>query len=410
MPALLGVAALLVLWLPVWVGAAAVIVVLVVFAVDAFAVRRAPRVCREVPAVASRGVASTLRVTPVEPGGLANAVVHQPVPSDLALVAPTERGELDALLIPRRRGRHVLAPLAVRSTGPLRMARWDHRLLDDVEVRVYPDLPAARRLAHAVRTGRQLDAGSRVRGPLGLGTDFEAIREYQPDDDIRRVNWVATARMQHPMTNQYRLDTERDVLCVVDVGRLMVAPIAAATRLDVALDAVVAVAAVADVVGDRCGVLAFDDRVCREVAPRHRGGRVVTEAIYDLEPRTVDSDYDAAFARAARGKRALVLLFTDLVDEAAARTLVAAMPTLTRRHAVVVATASDPDLASMVETDPADVHDVYRATVSRELLAARDLAATRLRRAGATVVEAPASRLAATCVVAYLRQKARARL
>lgn len=412
-PALLAVAALLALWLPVWVAAAVVLVVLVVAGVDAAAVRRAPTVQREAPAAASRGVASPLSIAPsahAAPGALDGAVVRQPVPPDLSLIPAQERGGLDALLIPRRRGRHVLPAAVVRSTGPLHLVRWDHRVVADAEVRVYPDLPAARRLAHAVRTGRQRDAGSRLRGPLGLGTDFESIRDYQPDDDIRRVNWVATARVQRPLSNQYRLDTERDVLCVVDTGRLMVAPIGAATRLDVALDAVAAVAAVADTVGDRCGVLAFDESIRRELSPRHRGGRALVDAIYDLEPITVDSDYDGAFARAARGKRALVLVFTDLVDEAAARTLAMAMPTLTRRHAVVVASPVDPDLAAMVQDAPVGVHDVYRATVARELLAARDLAAARLRRSGATVIEAPAGGLAATCVAAYLRQKARARL
>jgi uncharacterized protein (DUF58 family) len=386
------------------------LVVLVAFAVDAAAVHRAPVVRRDAPAVASRGVASPLRIEAVERGALEGVLVRQPLPPDLALLPAQERGGLDALLVPRRRGRHALPAPVLRSTGPLRLARWDHDVLGEAEVRVYPDLPTARRLAHAVRTGRQRDAGSRVRGPLGLGTDFESVREYQPDDDIRRVNWVATARLQRPMSNQYRLDTERDVLCLVDVGRLMVAPIGAATRLDVALDAAVAVAAVADTVGDRCGVLTFDERVRREVVPTHRGGRKVIEAVYDLEPVAVDTDYDAAFALAARRKRALVMVFTDLVDEAAARTLTAAMATLTRRHAVVVVTAVDPDLAAMVSEEPTDVHDVYLATAARELLTARDLAAARLRRTGAVVVEAPAQSLAATCVAAYLRQKARARL
>src|SRR5437764_1031252 len=80
-------------------------------------------------------------------------------------------------------------------------------------------------LALAVRQGRFRDAGQRSRGPLGLGLEFESVRDYLPDDDIRQVNWRATARLGRPMSNQHRVEQDRDVLCVVDAGRLMGAPL-----------------------------------------------------------------------------------------------------------------------------------------------------------------------------------------
>src|SRR4029079_2320303 len=104
-------------------------------------------------------------------------------------------------------------------------------------------------------------------GPLGLGTEFESIRDYVPDDDFRQVNWRATARLGRPMSNQYRIERDRDVVCVVDCGRLMAAPFADRTRLDAALDAAVAVAAVADVVGHPCGTNAFVGEALRFPAP-----------------------------------------------------------------------------------------------------------------------------------------------
>ena len=71
------------------------------------------------------------------------------------------------------------------------------------EIVVYPDIITARRLAHAVVTGRFSTEGLRRGGLLGIGTEFESIRDYTPDDDIRQVNWSATARLGRPMTNQY---------------------------------------------------------------------------------------------------------------------------------------------------------------------------------------------------------------
>src|SRR5207253_679032 len=226
--------------------------------------------------------------------------------------------------VPRRRGRHPLPAPAVRVEGRLGLGRVQHRSGDDAEILVYPDLPAAHRLVAAVRQGRFRDPGVLTRGPLGLGTDFESIRDYQPDDDIRQVNWRATARTGRPMSNQYRVEQDRAVICCIDAGRLMAAPVSAGelhqppprhappgsgvplTRLDAALDAAVAVALVADEIGDQAGTIAFDSTVRRRLAPRRRGGQGVVHSLFDLEPTAADSDYELAFRSFGGGKRALV--------------------------------------------------------------------------------------------------------
>jgi uncharacterized protein (DUF58 family) len=136
----------------------------------------------------------------------------------------------------------------------------------------------------------------------------------------------------------------------------------------------------------------------------------VIGAVFDLEPRPVDSDYDLAFRSVGSAKRALVVVFTDLLDEAAARSLVAAVPVLARRHAVVVASVRDPDVDRAVRTPPEDRVDVYRAAVALDLLDGRRKIVTELRRVGAEVVEAAPEHLAAACVRAYLHLKSRARI
>jgi uncharacterized protein (DUF58 family) len=376
---------------------------------DAVSVRRPPIVTRRVSPVLARGVDASLTAD-VEPGRVGKWRVRQPVPPDLVLDPSEADGALHAVLHPRRRGRHPLAPLATRSVGPLGLGAWHHRAGDQAEVTVYPDVFAARRIAVAVQRGRFAEQGHLPRGPLGLGTQFEQIREYQPDDDIRQVNWRATARLGRPMSNQYRVEQDRDVICVVDGGRLMAAPLGDRTRLDAAIDAAVAVALVADVVGDRCGTVAFAGELRRRVPPRRAGGEAVVHALFDLEPEPVDSDYELAFHTVGGGKRALVIVFTDLLEPAAARPLVEAIPVLARRHAVVVAGATDPDLDALARTEPVVAHDAYAMAVALDVLDARARVAAQLRAAGADVVEAAPDALGAACVAAYLRAKARARL
>jgi uncharacterized protein (DUF58 family) len=192
---------------------------------------------------------------------------------------------------------------------------------------------------------------------------------------------------------------------------LMSAPLdARTTRLDAAVDAVTMVAYVADELGDRCGVTVFDAEVHRQFRPRRNGGRPVVRTILDVEPVGVDSDYDLAFRTVGGSKRSLILVFTDLVDDAAARSLVDAVPVLARRHAVVVASVRDPDLDAAVTQSPRAAHDVYSAAVAIDVLGTRRAVVARLRHAGAQVVEAPAHLLGKACVRAYLTLKARARL
>src|SRR5205085_11516864 len=255
------------LFLPATLPALVMIGLLAGAAGDALAVRRAPRLERTVPAVLARGVPARLFVD-VDAGGAA-ARVRQPVPPDLDLDPREADGPLTATLVPRRRGRHKLPTPAVRVEGRFGLGRVHHQGGPDGEVLVYPDMPAAHRLVTAVRQGRFRDPGVLTRGPLGLGTDFESIRDYLPDDDIRQVNWRATARTGRPMSNQYRVEQDRAVICCIDAGRLMAAPVSAGelhqppprhappgsgvplTRLDAALDAAVAVALVADEIGDQ---------------------------------------------------------------------------------------------------------------------------------------------------------------
>jgi len=129
-----------------------------------------------------------------------------------------------------------------------------------------------------------------------------------------------------------------------------------------------------------------------------------------VEPTAVDSDYELAFRAVGSGKRAFVLVLTDLLEETAAQPLLDAMPVLARRHAVVVAGVTDPDLERMVHAPPQSPADVYTAAVALEVLDARARVAARLRRTGADVVEARPDLLPNACVGAYLRAKARARL
>lgn len=407
---LLGAAALSALVVPPIVSVVAAGVVLVATAVDAWTVRKQPEVQRRVNHIVSRGVPTELTITTTRRPF--PTTIRQPAIPDVTIEPPQAVGRLHTTLTATRRGRHTLPPVVTRTVGMLRLGRADHQPSEPAELVVYPDMVAAHRLATQVRQGRFVAEGRRKRGPLGLGTEFESIRDYLPDDDIRQVNWRATQRMGRPMSNQWRVEQDRDVIVVIDTGRLMGGPAdddGTRTRLDAAVDAAAAVALVADVLGDRAGVIAFDSEVRRSVVPGRAGGDRVIRAIFDLEPSEDDSDYQRAFAHVGSAKRAFVLVLTDIIDEAAAQPLLEATALLARRHAVTVAGTEDLSLTEAIATAPAHTRDVWRSVVAIDVLDARTRVTERLRHLGAGVVEAPHASLSARCVGAYLAAKSTAR-
>lgn len=410
--AVLAAITLATIFLPTLLGVLGVVVVLAAAGADAWSVRAVPEVTRTVPPVLSRAVPGTVTVHTPAPHTRLRQAVATP---DLHVDPQEAEGHLTAGIVAQRRGHHRLAPVATLRRGPLGLGAWHHLAGSAHDITVYPDMPAATRLATEVRLGLFREEGRRARGPLGLGTELEAIREYLPDDDIRQVNWRATARTGHPMSNTYRIEQDRDVICLLDCGRLMASPVtrrdgSVLTRLDAAVDAVAAIAGVADELGDRVGVIAFADRLLRKVAPRRDGAGIVVDAVHDLEPLGVDSDYETAVGAVAGRKRAFVLVLTDLLDPGAAQLLVRSMPALARNHSVAVATVRDPAVHQALATVAVDSAGLARTVVAADVAVRRDSVVASLRERGANVVDADAETLSRRCVAAYVTAKRLARL
>lgn len=409
---LAALAAVVTLVLPTPIGAMLLVVVVGTAVADAWSVRAVPDVDRRAPSALSRGVPSILSVTALQPRTRLTQGVESPT---LHVEPGTSATPLEAVVLATRRGDHRLGPVHTYRTGPLGLGGWHHRVGGSHAITVYPDMPSAARLADEVRVGLFREEGRRARGPLGLGTELESIRDYQPDDDIRQVNWRATVRTGRPMSNTYRIEQDRDVICVLDCGRLLAAPVTrtdgtVVTRLDAAVDAVAAMAAVADELGDRIGVVAFSDRLLRRVDPRRDGGRVVVDAVHDLEPQPLDSDYELAMATVGSYKRAFVLVLTDVLDPAASAPLAQALTSARRHHEVAVATIRDPDTDRILTTRSTDEIDLSRTVAAAALDAMRRQALSTLERRGVVILDAEVERLSRRCVGAYLRAKRLARI
>jgi uncharacterized protein (DUF58 family) len=243
----------------------------------------------------------------------------------------------------------------------------------------------------------------------GVGSEFESLRDYRPDDDSRWIDWKASARRRKMTSREYQVDEHQSVVFLVDTGRLMASEDGERSKLDHALGAALAIGHAAMTRGDNLGLIAFDRAVRAELRPGRGRGQAVRmhEALGRLEPALVEPDYAGAFARLGKSvrKRSLVLVFTDLVDERVSAELIAAVARARRRHLVIVVTLSDRDLADRLAAVPRGTRDAYESAVAADALLLRDGAIRRLKRSGVTVVDQPADRLAAAAVEAYLRAR-----
>jgi uncharacterized protein (DUF58 family) len=400
-------------------------VLLVAFVVD-WLLATSPNVIeleRGMPDVISLGVTGGLGWYVVNPGRRTERVsfadelspsLHAGTRGERVKVPAGQTVEVRTTFRPTRRGRFVIGRVVVRVEGPLGLAARQRARVVPHVLRVFPPFKSKDEAELRINRARILEVGLRSAQGRGGGTEFDQLREYSVDDEFRRIDWAATARANKAIVRTYRAERNQTVICLLDNGRIMAGRVDDVPRVEHAMDAVMMLTAVSTRLGDRAGLVAFDSRIQATVAPgfgRDQLGKV-TEAMYDLEPQLAESDYLGAFSHtlARFRRRAMLVIFTELVEQAVNESLIPAMPLIARNHLVVVASVQDPDVVRWATSTPNDPAAAYRKAAAVSALDERRRTVARLRGLGATVVDAPPGALAPRLADAYLKVKATGRL
>lgn len=324
---------------------------------------------------------------------------------------PGESARLEYTAIPRRRGEVAFGDLHARVRGPLGLAFRQWRVPLARTVAVYPDL---RGLAAAAGAGRAEEGRARTRG-LHEGREFAALRPYQPGDDLRGMDWKATARRGAPVVREWQPERNQAVWLLLDCGRQLSARLGdGRTKLDHAVDAALALARAAALRGDRTGAVVFGAEVDRVVLPGtgRAGLGALAEALHRAEARPVEPDYGAAFDAlgARQRRRALVVVFTDLSDPDTSALLRTRAAQLARRHLVLLLAVADSEIAEVASSRPERAEEAFARAAAERILGERDLAVASLAAVGVRVESAPARSLVAAVVNRYLEVKRRGEL
>jgi uncharacterized protein (DUF58 family) len=327
-------------------------------------------------------------------------------------VPPGERRRLVTTLRPVRRGDRTAAHLTIRTLGPLGLAGRQRRRSVPGMIRVLPPFTSRKFLPEKLAKLRQLD-GSVMLNRRGQGTEFDSLREYVDGDDVRSIDWRATARRADVVVRTWRPERDRRLVCVLDTGRTSAARVGDIPRLDAALDACLLLAAVAAKAGDRVDLLAVDSvvRASVEGASRNEVLPKLVQATALLEPALVESDAQLLVTEVLRRerKRALVVLFTALDPAPIEHGLLPVLSGLTARHTVVLAAVGDPRVAELAGRR-GDAEAVYEAASAERTLADRRRITAQLRQRGVKVIDEPADLFASRVADAYLALKAAGQL
>lgn len=325
-------------------------------------------------------------------------------------VSRREASEAAYDIIPGRRGAYWLGRHSVRIMSPLRLW-WRQRRLDATDpIRVYPDLKGLRAFELLAREDRE-HAFLRASRLKGGESEFARLRDYTRDDEYRAIDWKATARRQRLTAREYQLESNQNLCFLLEAGRLMTADAGGTSLFDHALNASLMLARVAARNGDKVGLLGFDDAVRAFVPPegnRNASTRLI-RAVYNLHPQLVDADFDQAFAEFGRRvrKRCLLVVFTQVVDEAAAQSLLRHARSLLPRHLPLFVLLRDTDIDAFMQRPSTHAGDLYTKGAAAELLRWRQGLLRDLKGAGALVLDTAPKDLTASLINRYLEVKAR---
>lgn len=327
-------------------------------------------------------------------------------------VAPGERARVAIPLLPRRRGELVSEFVMIRSRGPLGLAGRQARHRVRGAIRVLPAFSSRKHLPSRLARLRELDGNTSIQ-VRGQGTEFDSLREYVRGDDVRSIDWRATARAGTTMLRTWRPERDRHVVIIIDTGRTAAARVGDGTRVDASLEAALLLAALASRAGDHVHLLMYD-RVVRGRVTGVDGNALLpalTDAMAPVHARLVDTDWHGAFAavRTLTTRPSLIVVLTAQDAAESARAFLGAFPNASRATTVLVGSVTDDDIADLARRRGSR-EEIYLAAAAERTLRDAENVADAIRRAGGEAIAADPEELPPRIADRYLELKAAGRL
>lgn len=315
-------------------------------------------------------------------------------------------------LRPVERGEYTFFDLNIFATSPLNFVV--RRFKADIKqtVKVYPSYLSLKKFDLIASSNNLSEAGNRKIRKIGQSVEFEQIREYVTGDDIRTINWNATARKGGQlMVNSYTDERSQQIYCMIDKGRVMKMPFNGMTLLDYAINATLILSRVALLRQDRAGLVTFDNNIGNILHADRRAGQMnnILETLYDQKTDFGESDFEKLYAlvRTRITQRSLIVLFTNFESMTGLQRQLPYIRAIARNHLVLVVCFENTELHQLTTSEVNDIETLYIRTIAEKFANDKRLMVKELQQHGIfTILTAPEN-LTINTVNKYLEIKAR---
>lgn len=312
---------------------------------------------------------------------------------------------------PRRRGASEMP--AAHFRFPTRLGLWNRHQVRSLltPIRIYPDIRAVYRYELMARQNRLSEIGVRnVRMP-GQGREFERLREFRYGDEMRQVDWKATARQQQLISREFNVERNQNIVLLIDCGRFMRNESDGISYLDRALNSAIMLSYIALGQGDNVALLAFSNRIERFIRPvRGKPGvQNILRSTYDLQASHNTADYSLAleYLTTVQRKRALVILITFVTDELQLRTIGESLRLRSLPYLPMCVLLQDVGLRTMADRIPETDLDAFHTAAAAQILTGQSHEVASLREEGILIVDTPPDLLTEKLINEYLSVKMR---
>ncbi|AEV98362.1 cell division protein FtsB [Niastella koreensis] len=334
---------------------------------------------------------------------------------DFSVVAVLDSDESKNIaydLRPVERGEYIFNDTNVFVKSPLQLVVRRVRSEGEQMVKVLPSYLPLRQFELMAHSNNLAEAGSRKIRKIGHSLEFEQIKEYVTGDDIRSINWKATARRGGQlMVNNYTDERSQSIYCIIDKGRVMKMPFEGMTLLDYAINATLVLSRVALIKQDRAGLVTFAENIGHFLPADRKASQMghILETLYNQQTKFLESDFEKLYAhlRNRISQRSLIVLFTNFESLSGLQRQLPYIRHIARNHLVLVVFFENTELRQLTDEPANDIETLYTKTIAEKFVYEKRLIVKELQQHGIfTILTAPQN-LTINTVNKYLELKAR---
>ncbi len=271
---------------------------------------------------------------------------------------------------PVERGEYVFGHLNLYVSGRIGLVKRRYRFEKDQMVKVYPSFIQMKKYSFLALDNRLTMYGMKKIRRIGHTMEFEQIKDYVIGDDVRTINWKATAKRASLMVNQFQDEKSQPIYTIIDASRVMKMPFKGLTLLDYAINSTLAFSNIALKKKDKVGLLSFAETIKNHVPASSKKTHLNTilEVLYNIDTKFLDSDFGTLYAQIKRKvtQRSLLLLYTNFEHISALERQLIYLKALSRKHVLVVIFFQNTELDELLNTQTQDLAEVYHKTIAQK--------------------------------------------